>query len=102
MKSTWQDVHLKLSTTLPSKIHCFEPREEVSLGQKRAVVMRGRKFNSIEECAKKLKLTRYAIYREGWFEEVLKTTPKDKGRYTRPENRVRRLGGWRAEGYGPK
>ena len=66
----WRDAHLRLSSTLPSRIHThdlemvrYTPRET----QRRGVVVRGRRYDSFRECAQNLKVSHSTIRR--WITE---------------------------------
>lgn len=80
------EAHLRLQTFLPVRTHEAKLREveETKLtNARKVVVMRGQTFQSIRECADRLRVSNNTIYREAQFLEASTGTQNASGKSTR-------------------
>ena len=72
----WREAHLRLSSTLPSRVHDWEPGERPVIQRqyrKGGVIVKGRKYLTMRQCCQNLKISPRTLYDwldKGWAEYV--------------------------------
>ena len=61
----WREAHLRLSSTLPSRVHDWAPREVKTPKlpvRKGGVLINGKEYTSIRQCCQNLKISPRTLY----------------------------------------